>query len=68
MSQNVYQFIDVQRVDPAKKPIKIRKIEFVEIYEPFTKQQATAQAIAVWIAVTHIVNGSAPSITTSPSG
>ncbi|RQW62986.1 FAD-dependent oxidoreductase [Vibrio viridaestus] len=44
MSQNVYQFIDVNRVDPAKKPINIRKIEFVEIYEPFTKQQATAQA------------------------
>ncbi|MCK6262414.1 FAD-dependent oxidoreductase [Vibrio sp. ZSDE26] len=44
MSQNVYQFIDVSRVDPAKKPIKIRKIEFIEIYEPFTKQQATAQA------------------------
>ncbi|WP_117235882.1 FAD-dependent oxidoreductase [Vibrio maerlii] len=44
MSQNVYQFIDVSRVDPAKKPIKTRKIEFVEIYEPFTKQQATAQA------------------------
>ncbi|MDN3609131.1 FAD-dependent oxidoreductase [Vibrio ostreicida] len=44
MSQNVYQFIDVQRVDPAKKPLKVRKIEFVEIYEPFTKQQATAQA------------------------
>jgi glutamate synthase (NADPH) small chain len=44
MSQNVYQFIDVSRVDPAKKPLTIRKIEFVEIYEPFTKQQATAQA------------------------
>jgi len=44
MSQNVYQFIDVSRVDPAKKPLQIRKIEFVEIYEPFTKQQATAQA------------------------
>ncbi len=44
MSQNVYQFIDVNRVDPAKKPVKIRKIEFVEIYEPFTKQQAKAQA------------------------
>ncbi|USD65715.1 FAD-dependent oxidoreductase [Vibrio sp. SCSIO 43136] len=44
MSQNVYQFIDVQRVDPAKKPLKIRKIEFVEIYEPFTKQQAQAQS------------------------
>lgn len=34
MSQNVYQFIDVNRVDPAKKPLNIRKIEFVEIYEP----------------------------------
>ncbi len=44
MSQNVYQFIDVQRVEPAKKPLKIRKIEFIEIYEPFTSQQATAQA------------------------
>ncbi|MFC5078595.1 Glutamate synthase [NADPH] small chain [Vibrio thalassae] len=44
MSQNVYQFIDVNRIDPAKKPLKVRKIEFVEIYEPFTKQQATAQA------------------------
>ncbi|MFR0415609.1 glutamate synthase, partial [Escherichia coli] len=27
MSQNVYQFIDLQRVDPPKKPLKIRKIE-----------------------------------------
>ncbi|OAN14119.1 glutamate synthase [Photobacterium jeanii] len=44
MSQNVYQFIDVARIDPAKKPLKIRKIEFVEIYEPFTQQQASAQA------------------------
>ncbi|MGO1298034.1 MAG: FAD-dependent oxidoreductase, partial [Vibrio sp.] len=44
MSQNVYQFIDVNRVDPAKKPIEVRKIDFVEIYEPFTKQQAEAQA------------------------
>ena len=35
MSQNVYHFIDLQRVDPPKKPLKIRKIEFVEIYEPF---------------------------------
>ena len=31
MSQNVYQFIDVNRVDPAKKSLKVRKIEFVEI-------------------------------------
>ncbi|WP_299018985.1 FAD-dependent oxidoreductase [uncultured Photobacterium sp.] len=44
MSQNIYQFIDVARIDPAKKPLKVRKIEFVEIYEPFTQQQAGAQA------------------------
>ncbi|MGR5064128.1 FAD-dependent oxidoreductase [Photobacterium sp. DNB22_13_2] len=44
MSQNIYQFIDVARIDPPKKPLKVRKIEFVEIYEPFTHQQASAQA------------------------
>ena len=44
MSQNVYQFIDLQRVDPPKKPLKIRKIDFVEIYEPFSDSQAEAQA------------------------
>ncbi|MFT8209481.1 MAG: glutamate synthase small subunit [Symbiopectobacterium sp.] len=44
MSQNVYQFIDLQRVDPPKKPLKIRKIEFVEIYEPFSESQSKAQA------------------------
>lgn len=44
MSQNVYQFIDLQRVDPPKKPLKIRKIEFVEIYENFSESQVHAQA------------------------
>ncbi|MDX7988571.1 glutamate synthase small subunit [Xenorhabdus sp. 12] len=44
MSQNVYQFIDLQRVDPPKKSLKLRKIEFVEIYEPFSEIQAQAQA------------------------
>ncbi|MGF1738229.1 FAD-dependent oxidoreductase [Photobacterium satsumensis] len=44
MSQNIYQFIDVARIDPPKKPLKVRRIEFVEIYEPFTRQQASAQA------------------------
>ncbi|WP_019934431.1 FAD-dependent oxidoreductase [Oceanimonas smirnovii] len=44
MSQNVFQFIDVQRVDPPKKPIGTRKIEFVEIYEPFSDSQASMQA------------------------
>ncbi|MGK2946260.1 MAG: glutamate synthase small subunit [Candidatus Malihini olakiniferum] len=44
MSHNVYQFMDLQRVDPPKKPLKIRKIEFVEIYEPFSESQSMAQA------------------------
>lgn len=44
MSQNVYQFIDLNRVEPTKKPLAIRKIEFVEIYEAFSPQQASAQA------------------------
>ncbi|WP_241576415.1 FAD-dependent oxidoreductase [Rosenbergiella collisarenosi] len=44
MSQNVYQFIDLQRVDPPKKPLQLRKIEFIEIYEPFSEGQVKAQA------------------------
>ncbi|WP_193016763.1 FAD-dependent oxidoreductase [Proteus sp. FME41] len=44
MSQNVYQFIDLNRIEPTKKPLAIRKIEFVEIYEAFSSQQASAQA------------------------
>lgn len=44
MSQNVYQFIDVQRVDPRKKPISSRKKQFVEIYEPFSAKQVDSQA------------------------
>ena len=48
MSQNVYQFIDLQRVDPPKKPLKIRKIEFVEIYEPFSEgRQSTGRPLPV---------------------
>ncbi len=44
MNQNVYQFIDLPRIDPAKKSLKIRQIDFVEIYEPFTEGQVSAQA------------------------
>ncbi|WP_372761629.1 FAD-dependent oxidoreductase [Pseudoalteromonas sp.] len=44
MSENVYQFIDVQRVDPRKKPISSRKKSFVEIYEPFSASQVNSQA------------------------
>ncbi|WAJ70735.1 FAD-dependent oxidoreductase [Catenovulum adriaticum] len=44
MSKNVYQFMDVERIDPPKKPIETRKIEFVEIYEPMSGEQTAGQA------------------------
>jgi len=44
MSKNVYQFIDVKRIDPPKKPIDERKIEFVEIYNPLSNEQSAGQA------------------------
>jgi len=44
MSKNVYQFIDVKRIDPPKKPIDERKINFVEIYNPLSSDQSEGQA------------------------
>jgi len=44
MSKNVYQFIDVKRIDPAKKSIEERKINFVEIYQPLGNEQSSGQA------------------------
>lgn len=44
MTQNVYQFMDVERVDPAKKAINTRKNEFVEIYQPLSNSQTEGQA------------------------
>jgi len=44
MSNNVFQFVDVQRIDPDKKPLKIRKVDFIEIYKPFTANQAQMQS------------------------
>ena len=44
MSKNIYQFIDVKRIDPPKKPIDERKIEFVEIYQPLSADQSAGQA------------------------
>lgn len=36
--------MDVERIDPPKKAIEKRKIEFVEIYEPMSDSQAAGQA------------------------
>lgn len=44
MNQNLYQFIEVDRVDPPRKTIEQRKHDFVEIYEPFRKAQMKMQA------------------------
>ncbi len=44
MNQNLYQFIEVKRVDPQKKGIERRRHEFVEIYDPFQKSQVQMQA------------------------
>lgn len=44
MNKNIYQFLDVQRIDPPKKQLSERQIEFVEIYEPMAEHQAAGQA------------------------
>src|SRR5690606_799908 len=41
---NSFQFLDVDREDPNKKPLDVRKAKFVEIYEPFTQEQVQDQA------------------------
>lgn len=44
MNKNIYQFLDVQRIDPPKKSVRERQIEFVEIYEPMAEHQVSGQA------------------------
>ena len=41
---NNFQFVDVERKDPEKKNLRIRKTEFVEIYQPFNEKQVKKQA------------------------
>ena len=44
MAKNVYQFVDVERIDPPKKPIIMRREEFGEIYQPLSQSQTEGQA------------------------
>lgn len=44
VTKNVFQFIDVARQDPAKKPLLQRKQEYVEIYHGFQSSDAATQA------------------------
>ncbi len=41
---NNFQFLDVGRNDPDKKPLSVRKKRYVEIYEPFTAKQVADQS------------------------
>lgn len=44
MSNNHFQFIDVQRVDPNKVSTVKRTKQFIEIYQPLDQQQSIQQA------------------------
>ncbi|BFM50382.1 FAD-dependent oxidoreductase [Marinomonas sp. THO17] len=41
---NAFQFVEVDRQDPKKKPLITRKAQFVEIYKPFEEPSAKSQA------------------------
>ncbi len=41
---NPFQFLDVERRSPAKKPMDARTEEFVEIYDPFTEHAVAEQS------------------------
>ena len=41
---NVFQFLEVQRTDPGKKPAFVRVTEFGEIYGDYEQQEAADQA------------------------
>ncbi len=43
-SKDTFQFVKTDRHDPEKKPLEVRKAEFVEIYNPFEKEEAEVQA------------------------
>jgi glutamate synthase (NADPH/NADH) small chain len=44
MDQNVFQFLEVERVTPQKKSLRTRKSSFVEIYKLFNEYQMGMQA------------------------
>ena len=41
---NPFHFLEVERQDPAKKPLQERRSDFGEIYQRYTQQQAGSQA------------------------
>ena len=47
---NVFQFLEIQRTDPDKKPTFVRVNEFGEIYGDYEQQQA-AEGILDYLEV-----------------
>src|SRR5210317_629466 len=43
-SKDTFRFLTEDREDPKKKPLDVRKTEFVEIYNPFEKEDAETQS------------------------
>ncbi|MEX1056274.1 MAG: NAD(P)-binding protein, partial [Natronospirillum sp.] len=43
-SKNDFQFINVGRQEPARKPLSARKREFVEINDPYTQSEVAQQS------------------------
>ncbi len=41
---NDFQFMELERIDPAKKDAEVRRKNFVEIYDPFQKDEVEEQA------------------------
>lgn len=68
MSQNVYQFIDVNRVDPAKNRCTSAKLSLSKFTSPLLSNKPLRRPIAASIVVTLTVNGSAQYTTTFRSG
>ncbi|WP_070989081.1 FAD-dependent oxidoreductase [Halofilum ochraceum] len=44
MPRNPFQFLEVSRADPAKRPVGVRLRDFGEIYGQFTAEEASSQA------------------------
>ena len=43
-SRDSFRFLNTERQDPGKKPLRVRKTEFVEIYDPFHQEEAEVQS------------------------
>ena len=43
-TKNVYQFLDISRIEPNKISVHKRKSEFVEIYQPFSEHEMQSQS------------------------